>query len=195
MSAAPTGLLRAARDCKNKSAWLRLVRLCEPLLHGWLSRQGVQHADAEDLIGETLSVVARELPAFRHNGHPGAFRCWLRRILVNRLRTFRRARRVRSICRPDSALLDRLADVLAEPVSDPSGQERDEHDRCVVREMMERIETAFQPQTWQVFRRTALEGADPALVAGELNLSLESVYAAKSRVLRRLRQLAAVFPD
>jgi hypothetical protein len=33
-------------------------------------------------------------------------------------------------------------------------------------------------------------GVDPELVAAELGLSLDSVYAAKSRVLKRLRQEA-----
>jgi RNA polymerase sigma-70 factor (ECF subfamily) len=188
-------LLCVARDCTNNEAWLRLVSLCEPLLYGWLRCQGVQHADADDLVQETLATVVLEAPTFQPNGHPGAFRCWLRRILINRLRGFRRAQRVRSICRPDSELLGRLADVLDDPSSDLTCRRDDDHDRHVARHLLERIEREFQPKTWQAFRRVALQAADPALVAAELDLSLASVYAAKSRVLRRLRQEAAGFSD
>ena len=52
------------------------------------------------------------------------------------------------------------------------------------------IELEFEPATMQAFRRVALEGASGAEAAGELGLSLAAVYAARSRVLRRLRELA-----
>jgi RNA polymerase sigma factor (sigma-70 family) len=190
-----TGLLRAARDCANDDAWGRLVSLYEPLLQGWLRRQGVQHADADDLVEETLATVAQELPNFSHNGHTGAFRSWLRGILVNRLRALRRSQRVRSICPADNNILHRLADVLADPGSDLARQWDDDHDRHVARKVLERIESEFQPTTWQAFRRVALDGADADLVAAELDISLASVYAAKSRIMKRLRQEAAVFLD
>jgi RNA polymerase sigma factor (sigma-70 family) len=190
-----TGLLRAARDCANDDAWRRLVCLYEPLLQGWLRRQGVQHADADDLVEDTLVTVAQELPIFQHSGQTGAFRSWLRGILVNRLLTVRRSQRVRSICHADSDILHRLADVLADPHRDLARQWDDDHDRFVARKVLERIEPAFQPATWQASRRVALDGADPDLVAAELDVSLASVYAAKSRVLKRLRQEAEVFLD
>lgn len=190
-----TGLLRAARDCGNDDAWRRLVCLYEPLLQGWLRRQSVQHADADDLVEDTLATVVQELPTFQHNGRAGAFRSWLRGILVNRLRAFRRSQRVRSICPADSGILHRLADVLADPASELARRWDDDHDRYIARKVLERIEGEFQPATWQAFRRVALDGADPDLVAAELDISLASVYAAKSRVMKRLRQEAAVFLD
>jgi RNA polymerase sigma-70 factor (ECF subfamily) len=185
---------QAAGPRTTGDAWAEVVRLCRSVLYAWLRRQGVQDADAEDLLGEVLATVARELPAFRDNGHAGAFPCWLRRALLNRLRTFRRAQRAHSICRSDTPLLDRLAEVLAGPDGDPARQ-GEEHDRSVARRAMERAEAAFDPQTWRAFRRTAVEGADPARVAGELGLSLASVYAAKSRVLKRLRREAGLGAD
>lgn len=92
------------------------------------------------------------------------------------------------ICRPDSELLDRLATALVDCRSDLTRRWDEDHDGHVAREVIQRIEPEFQPQAWQAFRRVALEGADPEVVAAELELSLASVYAAKSRVLRRFRQ-------
>lgn len=190
-----TGLLRAARDCTNGDAWRRLVQLYEPLLQGWLRRQEVRHADAEDLVAETLAAVAAALPTFHHNGHAGAFRSWLRQVLVNRLRGFRRARRNRAACQTDSALLDRLADVLADPASSLARQWDEDHDRHVARQLLARLEPEFQPRTWQAFQRVARDGAAATTVAAELGLSVASVYAAKARVLKRLREEAAAFLD
>jgi RNA polymerase sigma-70 factor (ECF subfamily) len=181
-------LLYAARDGTNKEAWQRLVGRCAPLLYDWLRCQHVQHADAEDLVQETLTVLALEAPTLRPNGNPRAFRCWLRKVLINRLLNFRRAQRVRSICRSESDLLDQLADCMKDSRGDLTHRGDDVQDVHVARQVMERIETQFQPQTWQAFRRVALEGDDPEVVAAELHLSLSSVYVAKCRVLKRLRQ-------
>ena len=51
-------------------------------------------------------------------------------------------------------------------------------------------ELEFEPTTMRAFRRVALEGASGSEVATELGISLAAVYAARSRVLRRLRELA-----
>src|SRR5688572_11482516 len=65
--------------------WQRLVDLYSPLLRSWLARyDDLGSADKDDVMQEALLAVARELPAFEHNQRPGAFRCWLRRILVHR---------------------------------------------------------------------------------------------------------------
>jgi RNA polymerase sigma-70 factor (ECF subfamily) len=183
-------LLQEARDCTNIEAWQELVSQCKPLLYGWLRCQNLQHADTEDLVQETLATLAREAPTFQPIGHPHAFRCWLYKVLTNRLRDFRRSQRVRSICHSDSRLLDGLADFIHDNRSNLKRQLDHDHDSHVARQAMERIEPEFQLKTWQAFRRVALEGADPKIVAVELNLSVDSVYAAKSRILRRLRQEA-----
>jgi RNA polymerase sigma-70 factor (ECF subfamily) len=190
MPATSTGLLTRARDLTDRPAWERLVAIYEPLLHGWLRRQGVQHTDAEDLVQGVLSAVAAELQGFRHNGRTGAFRAWLRTMLVNRLRAFRRSQRVRSACQSGSDLLARLADVLDDPASDLTRRWDDDHDRFVAHRLLERVATEFQPKTWRAFCRVAVDGADPDQVAEELGISVASVYAAKSRVLRRLHDEA-----
>ncbi|MEQ9410849.1 MAG: sigma factor [Fuerstiella sp.] len=55
----------------------------------------VQDADADDLVRDVLTTVARELPCFVHDQRTGAFRNWLRQILVHRLQNFWRARQYR----------------------------------------------------------------------------------------------------
>ena len=183
-------LLEEARDCTNHEAWRLLVSQCKPLLYRWLRCQDIQQVDADDLVQETLATLALEAPAFQPIQHPGAFHCWLYKVLINRLLNFRRSQQVRSICHADSELLDRLADTIDDSRSDLTRRWDEEHDRHIARQMMERIETEFQPKTWQAFLSLAMEEVAPELVAAELGLSLDSVYAAKSRVLRRLRQEA-----
>src|SRR5688572_25114578 len=93
MNATPVSLLdrlRSGRD--DAAAWQRLVEMYQPWLRGWLRAHFLQTADVDDLVQDVLAVMVRELPNFRHNGRPGAFRTWLRRVLLNRLRDFCRQR-------------------------------------------------------------------------------------------------------
>jgi RNA polymerase sigma-70 factor, ECF subfamily len=133
--------------------------------------------------------VVQNLPAFHHSGRRGAFRCWLRTIAHNCSCDFwkTRGRRVRA------AGGTGVAEVLCQLEDPGSGLNRqwdEEHDRYVLRCLLDLMDLEFEPSTVQAFRRVALEEASSAAVAQELGLSVGAVYAAKSRVLRRLREVA-----
>jgi RNA polymerase sigma-70 factor (ECF subfamily) len=189
MSDTSISLLDRLRLRPDEAAWKRLVDIYTPLLHTWLRRYAVQPEDADDLVQEVLVVVARELPQFHHDQRRGAFRCWLRTILIHRLRDAWRARRYRPIATGDSAVEKHLEE-LADPDSGLSRLWDEEHDRHVLRCLVELIEPAFASTTWKAFQRVALDGARPADVAAELGISVNAVWLAKSRVLQRLRQEA-----
>jgi RNA polymerase sigma-70 factor (ECF subfamily) len=163
------------------------VVLYGPLLRGWLRRQGVRSPDDDDLVQDVLGVVVRELPHFRHNQRPGAFRTWLRTILTNRLRAFWKARQSRAVPVGGSSANEGL-EQLEDRAADLGRLWDQEHDRQLLRRLMALAEPEFTPATWQAFRRVTLEGQPAAVVARELGLTVNAVWLAKSRVLRRLRQ-------
>ena len=183
-------LLARLRQSADTESWNRLVALYAPLLRAWARRYDVQESDADDLVQEVLLAVATDLKSFDHSGQPGAFRSWLRMILVNRLRNFWRARGRRPQARGDSDIERRLGE-LADPVSQLSQMWNREHDQYVARHLLARVEPHFEAKTWRAFCRVALEGASADAVAKELDISLNAVFIAKSRVLRRLREESA----
>jgi RNA polymerase sigma-70 factor (ECF subfamily) len=185
-------LLERLRLPSDASAWERLVDLYTPLFHRWLRRQQVRPEDADDLVQEVLGVVLRELPQFEHNRRTGAFRCWLRLILANRLRAFWKDRKRRHAGGVD---LDRQLEELADPDSALSRRWDQEHDAHVLQRLLELTEPEFTPNTWQAFRRLTLEDRPPAEVARELGTTVNAVLLAKSRVLRRLRREARGLVD
>jgi RNA polymerase sigma-70 factor (ECF subfamily) len=179
-------LLEQARSSRA-DAWERLVAVYTPLLGVWLTAAGLQPADRDDLTQRVLVVLYRQLPAFEHNGRPGAFRAWLRAVTVNLLREFWRAR-------PSPE-----ADSVLAQISDPSaGLSRlwdEQHDRHVLQALMEVVRPEFSESSWRAFRRIALDGAPACEVAEESGLSVNAVLIAKSRVLARLRQKARGLVD
>ena len=187
MQETSASLLERLRAGSDAEAWRRLVDLYTPLLHAWLRRYSLQQTDADDLVQEVLGTLVRELPAFHYNPARGAFRSWLRTILAHRLQAFFRTRKKspQPAGGSDGAL---LLDQLADPHSDLSRLWNQEHDRHVARRLLAAIRADFEPTTWTAFERCTLEGKNASAVAAELGISVNAVFIAKSRVLRRLRK-------
>jgi RNA polymerase sigma-70 factor (ECF subfamily) len=178
-------LLDRLRNQQDPHAWRVWLTVYEPWLRDWLGRHHFQPADTDDLLQNILVVVSRKLPAFVHNGRPGAFRTWLRSILVTEVRSFLRQRqRQREAVDPTADWLDRLED----PRSELSRQWDQEHDQQVVRRLLSIIQPDFEESTWEVFRLLVLEDLPAAEVALRTGRNRNAIYVAKSRVLERLRQ-------
>jgi RNA polymerase sigma-70 factor (ECF subfamily) len=180
-------LLRALGG--DPSAWRDLTALYRPLLVGWLRYQVVPVSEVDDLVQEILLAVVEHLPSFNHSGRVGAFRGWLRTIAHNRACDFWRARGRQQQAAGGSSMVESLGQ-LEDPDSELNRLWDAEHDRYVLRCLLELMELEFEPTTVQAFRRVTLEGAASADVAQELGISIGAVYAAKSRVLGRLREEA-----
>lgn len=188
MNVTRKSLLIRARE-GDKQAWDDLHTLYRPLIVGWLHRQAVAERDVDDLVQEIFLAVYRGLSAFSHSGREGAFRAWIRSIALNHSCNYWRspARRVGLPRGPDA---DEALRLLEDPDSELWRFWEEEHDRHLLRCLLEMMEIEFEPVTIQAFRRVALEGATGTEAAKELGLSVGAVYTARSRVLRRLREVA-----
>ncbi len=186
MPATSQSLLDRLQKQHDPQAWQRLLRVYEPWLRAWLSRHHLQPADGDDLVQNILTVVSQKLPAFVHNGQPGAFRAWLRTILVNQVRHFLRTQRHRQALAGDA--LPHELEQIEDPQSDARQQWDLEHDQQLVRRVLESLRPDFHPRTWEVFRLLVLENLPAAEVAQRCKIQRNAVYVAKARVLARLRQ-------
>ncbi len=185
MSATSQGLLDQLRSDHDPEAWQRWLAIYEPWLRGWLRRYSLQSADIDDVLQGILAVVVEKMPLFVHSGRPGAFRTWLRSILVNQVRYFLRTRGRRWA--GAGAPADWL-DQLEDPTSDLSRRWEREHDQLILRHALAAIRPEFQPRTWEVFRLLVLEDRPVDEVARLCRMEHNAIYAAKFRVLARLRQ-------
>jgi len=145
-------LLDRVTNTADSESWDRLVELYVPLMRRWLSQYEVQHSDTDDLIQEVLAVVVQELPQFNHNQQTGAFRNWLRKILVFRLQNLWRSRKYEPQAKGTSSLLEQLHQ-LEDDGSEVSRFWNADHDQHVVSQLMELVRPRFQTKTWEAFRR------------------------------------------
>ena len=194
MDNTPRSLLDRVCRRSDEMSWKQLVDVYTPFLRGVLRHHGVPDADGDDLMQDVFAVLIREVPQFRHSDRPGAFRTWLRGILVNRLRGYWRGRRNAPAPNGGGDPMKQL-DGLEDPSCELSRAWDREHNEHVVRRLLEMLRPEFTLSTWQAFRRHVIDGAEAAAVAEELGLSANAVLIAKSRVLRRLRQESAGLTD
>jgi RNA polymerase sigma-70 factor (ECF subfamily) len=181
MNTTSVSLLERLRQPGAAEAWERLVELYTPLLYYWACRIGLCEADAADLVQEVFAVLVQKLPEFMYDRHK-SFRGWLRTILLNRWRDQRR--------RAAAAHFQSNDELLAS-VPDSANPERFweiEYREQLVGRALELMQSEFQPKTWKACWETVVSDRPAAAVAAELGMSVDTVYAAKSRVLRRLRQ-------
>src|SRR5437870_1640854 len=174
-------LLERLRQPGEQEAWTRFVKLYTPFLYHWACRLGLNEQDAADLVQEVFLVLVQKLPEFSYDRHK-SFRGWLRTVMLNKWRDHQRRRSLAAVHQSEEVLCD-----LVGP-DDAADFEEAEYRRHLVSRALRLMQVEFQPTTWQACWEHVVSGRPAAEVAAELGLSVDSVYAAKSRVLRRLRQ-------
>jgi len=184
-------LLERIRKETDADAWERFVLIYTPWIN-WVLRHGsVSPNDVDDLRQDVMAVVFQEIGKFQHNGQTGAFRRWLRNVVLNRLRNHWRKR---GITEQPGQTGDELQ-TIADPFPALEDLWEHEHDRHVTEALLKLVEPAFTQSTWQAFHRQVLLGLRAEEVAAELGISVNAALLAKSRVLRRLREEAAGLLD
>ena len=189
----PSLLLRL-RNPRDTEAWQVFVETYSPLVSAYCRRRGLQASDVADVTQEVMAQVLRSIPDFTYQPERGRFRDWLGTITRNKLLRFlsRNARAGKG----GTGVVEELARQVKDPESDTLWAEGF-HAR-VLEVAMKRSRPDFQEGTWTMFERAWVQGQAAQDVARALGVPIESVYLAKSRVLKRLRAevvaLAEDFP-
>jgi RNA polymerase sigma-70 factor (ECF subfamily) len=182
-----TSLLDRLRDSPDDEAWRRLDTLYRPLILRWLLRDPSLKNDADDIAQEIMDVVCREVVGFTRR-QTGSFRKWIRTITSYRVHNYYRQRkaRVKTLhAGPEEEWLTQLADDRSE-LARRWDQEHNEH---IVQQLLAMVAREFSDVEVGAFRRQVFDLAKPGDVARELQVSLNVVYLAKSRILARLREI------
>ncbi len=182
-----SSLLHQVQEDRADS-WSRVVHIYAPLAYYWCLREGLQPADAEDVVQEAFRSVAARVRDFVRTGQNGSFRGWLRTIVRNKIGNFFRQNHRRVECERDF-YEERAPGNLCCSLS-PEGPERNGHSvetQLLYLQVLDLVRTEFEEPTWRAFWRVVADGVPPKHVADEMGISVNAVYLAKSRVLRRVR--------
>ena len=182
-------LILRIRDRDDAESWREFVSIYEPVIHKTAMRRGMQHADASELVQRVLLAVARAVDRFEPDQDRARFRTWLYRITHNEFcKQYSASRRL--VASGDSKIQEQLTNI---PNSPDDEMFITEYRRSVFRWAAKAVQPTVRPSTWQAFHRTGVEGESVESVAEQLGLTVGAVYVARSRVMAKLRQVAATY--
>lgn len=169
---------------ENRRAWDEFVLIYRPPIYRMARRRGMQDADAQDVTQDILVRIANAIDQYKQQPET-KFRHWLRRVARNAIFS--------ALSRPTaipavggSAVRELLADL---PEASPAiTQEIDaEYRREQYLQAAAIVRSDVNVETWEAFERTVVEGLSCEAAAEQLGKSIGTVYAARSRVVKRLR--------
>lgn len=174
-------LLARLADGQDNEAWREFSDRYGALLRGFARARGLSACDCDDVVQDVIAALVRHMPNFRYDPSKGRFRGYLKTIAVREIQ-----RRLG-------------ADGQATPISDVEAFAADDPEQEAVWELewrqyhmrlaMRSIDAEFNAVDRLAFQRYGVEGLGARETAEALGLSLDQVYQAKSRILRRLGEL------
>lgn len=189
MDSTSASLLERLRQPGAHEAWARFVHLYTPLFYYWARRLGLREPDAADLVQDVFTALIQKLPEFRYD-RERSFRSWLHTVFVNKWHELGR-RHAAAVPAGSPAGLSGVAG----PDNVAALGEAEFRQHLTMR-ALQLMQADFEPATWKACWEHAVCGRPAADVARDLDLTVNAVYLATSRVLRRLRQeLAGLLED
>jgi RNA polymerase sigma-70 factor (ECF subfamily) len=178
-----TALLDGLEDPANEQIWREFDGRFRPILIAFARRLGLSAEDAADAAQETLTRFVGAYRAGRYDRTKGRLRSWVIGIARNCIRDAQQAAMVRGRMRGQSALGELPNDQELTLIWDEECEQE-----LLRRGLVElRRQTKTDTRTIQVFEMLALDGRRASDVAAELTISMNDVYLAKHRCLKRLR--------
>ncbi|MCG8648500.1 MAG: sigma-70 family RNA polymerase sigma factor [Pirellulales bacterium] len=173
----------------DRQAWDDFASLYEPLIFRFARRSGLQYADAEDITQRVLWSVARAADRWEPGAGRGRFRSWLATVTRNAvINMIQRECHLRGTGL--SAVWEQLQETpqVSEDLSQAWIHERQ---LALFRHAAQQVKGRCAEDSWQAFWMTAVQGHNADEVATALGKSIGAVYAARSRILSKIRKVVA----
>lgn len=173
-------LLERVRDPQNKDSWREFFLLYQPLLYRYARRRGLGRDDAEEVVQQCMTMLLEKMPRFEYVREKGGFKRWLGRLVNNKI----------------NDLFKKLRPAAAKTADFRRPQEREislddlweqEWEEKHLRYFLKRIRDEVAPTTYQAFEYYVICDWPVSRVVETLNITADQVYAAKSRITRKLR--------
>jgi len=179
LSTSPSLLAQLKNSSSNTLAWHRFVELYTPLLMYWIRRTGLNASDSADIVQEVLITMTVRLPSFQYDKSTPSFRAWLRKVTVIKCRDLMRKKVTREIH-------EALKHVDEKPTEQSIFSDQEFH-QLLAKRALQMMQSEFETSTWRACWETTVNDRPAAEVAQELGMTVNAVYLAKARVLKRLR--------
>jgi len=190
-------LIARLRDWDDQQSWREFFDTYWKLIYGVAVKTGLTHAEAQDVVQETIISVSKNMKSFKADPALGSFKSWLLNLTRWRIADQIR-KRAREIHAPGSANPKRTGSRSSRTawearVPDPAKDELDriweeEWERHVIEAALEKVKSQADARHYQAFYLQAIKQVPPAKVANLLGMKVDQVYVIKHRLRRCLKK-------
>jgi len=185
LEATRQSLLTRLKSADDQDGWQRFFDTYAGVIHALATRSGLNAAEADDALQETMLSVAREMPGFRYDRAKGSFKAWLFQIARRRIADqFRRRGKHQHAADEGADAIERLADATADPLDQLWEEEWRQNQLQLA---IDRVKQKVAPRQWQMFDLVALQAWPAKRICDVLGVNRASIYMAKMRVGRMLK--------
>lgn len=185
----PSLILRLP-DAADSAAWEEVVQIYGPLVFRLARKQGLQAADAEDLVQEVFTAVSKQVESWLQRSDRGPFRAWVLRIARNIAVNALTRRPLGGAALGGS--WQGLSQIEARP-GEISSEFDLEYQQEVFRWAADQVRQSVAESTWLSFQLTHIDQLSVAQAAEKIGISAGAIYIARCRVMNRLKTLARQF--
>lgn len=180
-------LLVQVKDPENRAAWDQFVDIYHPVIYRTALARGLQDADAQDLAQQVLISVASAIGDWEKSDKSTRFRHWLRRVTRNAI--------INALTRGPKDQATGNSSVQRLLTETPQREQATEqliqleYRRELYLRAAHIVRADVSEETWKAFELTAFGGRSKSEAAKELGKPVGLIYAARSRVMKRLRDV------
>jgi len=174
-------LLVRLKDMDDQQAWQEFFDVYWTLLFNIARRAGMNEADAEEVVMDTVETVARKIDEFQYNRQSGRFKSWLLTILRNKLGD-RFRKRKRMMEKRGLTSIEEVGESQAVVDADLEKIWDTEWRKRVVDMALNRVKQVVGAKQYQIFYCYVVQEQEVGEVAEFLGVSKSQVYVAKNRV-------------
>lgn len=182
-------LLVRLQQVADHEAWNEFIDAYQDALFRYVRSRGLQDADAWEVVQDVFVAVHRSIDRWSEPSQAN-FRPWLLRVAYNLTISQLRRKQRQAVLAGDTTWREVLARPANEFATGASDEDRRQWQQWAFCWAAAQVQRQVSPAVWQAFWQTAIDGQPPIEVAHELGMTLGAVYAAKCRVLARLRDAA-----
>lgn len=186
-------LLARLKDWEDGPSWQDFFDTYWKLIFGVARKRGLNEAEAQDVVQETMLSVAKHMPTFTYNRAEGSFKAWLLNLTYWRITDQFRKRGPFGVSRAteeggkDGAGLE---DMVDESGSDKELARiwEEEWRTNLLQIAIGRVKVRLAPDKYQIFDFSVNKGWTGERIAAAFRIPVGQVYLAKHRVTRMIQK-------
>lgn len=187
-----TTLLERLKDWRDNPSWQEFFDTYWKLIYGFAISSGLNEAEAQDVVQETMLSVARHIPSFKYDRNLGSFKHWLLKMTRWRIRDQIRKRKAFVVALNEDNATETKTEYIHK-IPDPKGVDLDdlweaEWEKNLLEMAMAKVKRQLDPEKYQIFDFLINKEWPPQKVADTFDISVNQVYIAKHRITELIKR-------